>query len=99
MAELGFFLFNELFFCFSFSYLTRSQMDCGRFISIFILFCSFLAVLLALTVADHHGPPKVNFWEDPMHPSKWKQEHVSFIIICFRRHLYNVVVRSLLRLF
>ncbi|XWS54229.1 hypothetical protein CRYUN_Cryun10bG0072400 [Craigia yunnanensis] len=29
--------------------------------------------------ADHHGPPKVNFWEDPMSPSKWKEEH--FVII------------------
>lgn len=27
--------------------------------------------------ADHHGPPKVNFWQDPMSPSKWKEEHVS----------------------
>ncbi|KAK4793690.1 hypothetical protein SAY86_024125 [Trapa natans] len=27
--------------------------------------------------ADHHGPPRVNFWEDPMSPSKWKEEHVS----------------------
>ncbi|KAB2605747.1 hypothetical protein D8674_005464 [Pyrus ussuriensis x Pyrus communis] len=26
---------------------------------------------------DHHGPPKVNFWEDPMHPSKWKEEHLD----------------------
>ncbi|XP_062018211.1 uncharacterized protein LOC133734613 [Rosa rugosa] len=25
--------------------------------------------------ADHHGPPKVNFWEDPLSPSKWKKEH------------------------
>ncbi|KAI4319815.1 hypothetical protein MLD38_033369 [Melastoma candidum] len=25
--------------------------------------------------ADHHGPPKVNIWEDPMSPSKWKEEH------------------------
>ncbi|GMY31738.1 disease resistance protein SUMM2-like, partial [Fagus crenata] len=24
---------------------------------------------------DHHGPPKVNFWGDPMSPSKWKEEH------------------------
>ncbi|KAI9093295.1 hypothetical protein K1719_027309 [Acacia pycnantha] len=28
---------------------------------------------------DHHGPPKVNFWQDPMNPSKWKEEH--FVII------------------
>jgi len=30
--------------------------------------------------ADHHGPPKVNLWEDPMSPSKWKEEHVRFVI-------------------
>nr|GMD84059.1 uncharacterized protein LOC109150541 [Ipomoea batatas]GMD90151.1 uncharacterized protein LOC109150541 [Ipomoea batatas] len=28
---------------------------------------------------DHHGPPKVNFWADPMSPSKWKEEH--FVLI------------------
>ncbi|KAJ4982011.1 hypothetical protein NE237_032848 [Protea cynaroides] len=26
---------------------------------------------------DHHGPPKVNFWEDPLSPSKWKEEHLK----------------------
>ncbi|KAH6795457.1 hypothetical protein C2S51_036443 [Perilla frutescens var. frutescens] len=25
--------------------------------------------------ADPHGPPKINIWEDPMSPSKWKEEH------------------------
>ncbi|XP_031105770.1 uncharacterized protein LOC116010483 [Ipomoea triloba] len=29
--------------------------------------------------ADHHGPPKVNFWQDPTSPSKWKEEH--FVLI------------------
>ncbi|XP_019705824.1 uncharacterized protein [Elaeis guineensis] len=24
---------------------------------------------------DHHGTPKVNIWEDPLSPSKWKEEH------------------------
>ncbi|XP_015896395.3 uncharacterized protein LOC107430112 isoform X1 [Ziziphus jujuba] len=28
---------------------------------------------------DHHGPPKVNFWQDPLNPSKWKEEH--FVIV------------------
>ncbi|KAL6975374.1 hypothetical protein U1Q18_024169 [Sarracenia purpurea var. burkii] len=28
---------------------------------------------------DHHGPQKVNFWEDPLSPSKWKEEH--FVIV------------------
>ncbi|KAG8097523.1 hypothetical protein GUJ93_ZPchr0013g37715 [Zizania palustris] len=25
--------------------------------------------------ADHHGPVKVNLWQDPMHPGNWKEEH------------------------
>ncbi|KAK2993974.1 hypothetical protein RJ640_000572, partial [Escallonia rubra] len=25
--------------------------------------------------ADHHGPAKVNIWQDPLSPSKWKEEH------------------------
>ncbi|XP_051135709.1 uncharacterized protein LOC127254574 [Andrographis paniculata] len=25
--------------------------------------------------ADHHGPPKVNIWQDPLTPSRWKEEH------------------------
>ncbi|KAK4286191.1 hypothetical protein QN277_002783 [Acacia crassicarpa] len=29
--------------------------------------------------ADYHGPPKVNCWQDPMSPSKWKEEH--FVIV------------------
>ncbi|XP_057508154.1 uncharacterized protein LOC130791058 [Actinidia eriantha] len=29
--------------------------------------------------ADHHGPPKVNCWKDPMSPSQWKEEH--FVIV------------------
>uniref|UniRef100_A0A6V7QV71 Uncharacterized protein n=1 Tax=Ananas comosus var. bracteatus TaxID=296719 RepID=A0A6V7QV71_ANACO len=24
---------------------------------------------------DHHGPPRVNIWEDPLSPSRWKEEH------------------------
>ncbi|XP_059444924.1 uncharacterized protein LOC132176670 isoform X3 [Corylus avellana] len=28
---------------------------------------------------DHHGTPKVNFWQDPMHPSRWKKE--QFVIV------------------
>ncbi|KAL5793863.1 hypothetical protein ACOSP7_002457 [Xanthoceras sorbifolium] len=29
--------------------------------------------------ADHHGPLKINCWQDPMSPSKWKEEH--FVIV------------------
>ncbi|KAJ8748292.1 hypothetical protein K2173_001711 [Erythroxylum novogranatense] len=29
--------------------------------------------------ADHHGPPKINCWQDPMSPSKWKEEH--FVLV------------------
>ncbi|GAV85364.1 hypothetical protein CFOL_v3_28802, partial [Cephalotus follicularis] len=28
---------------------------------------------------DHHGSAKVNFWENPLRPSKWKEEH--FVIV------------------
>ncbi|KAI5660776.1 hypothetical protein M9H77_20099 [Catharanthus roseus] len=31
------------------------------------------------SAADHHGPAKVNCWQDPMSPSKWKEEH--FVIV------------------
>ncbi|XP_068669470.1 uncharacterized protein [Aristolochia californica] len=27
-----------------------------------------------------HGPPRVNCWDDPLSPSKWKEEH--FVIVC-----------------
>ncbi|KAJ8424410.1 hypothetical protein Cgig2_032081 [Carnegiea gigantea] len=29
--------------------------------------------------ADHHGPPRVNCWQDPVNPSRWKGEH--FVIV------------------
>ncbi|GAB2274826.1 hypothetical protein Dimus_009600 [Dionaea muscipula] len=29
--------------------------------------------------ADHHGPAKINCWQDPMSPSKWKEEH--FVLV------------------
>ncbi|KAL8511068.1 hypothetical protein ACS0TY_017764 [Phlomoides rotata] len=29
--------------------------------------------------ADHHGPPKIDCWKDPMSPSQWKEEH--FVIV------------------
>ncbi|KAL3574482.1 hypothetical protein D5086_025095 [Populus alba] len=29
--------------------------------------------------ADHHGPSRINCWQDPMSPSKWKEEH--FVIV------------------
>ncbi|CAN6574418.1 unnamed protein product [Malus baccata var. baccata] len=38
--------------------------------------------------ADHHGSPRVNVWQDPLSPSKWKEEHVSLslspLIFCVR---------------
>ena len=42
-------------------------------------------------IADHHGPPKVNCWQEPMNPGSWKEEQVSFqygslfIVLC--RHV------------
>ncbi|CAB4274372.1 unnamed protein product [Prunus armeniaca] len=29
--------------------------------------------------ADHHGTPRINVWQDPLSPSKWKEEH--FVIV------------------
>ncbi|CAA2959271.1 glutaredoxin-related family [Olea europaea subsp. europaea] len=29
--------------------------------------------------ADHHGPPKVDFWKDLMSPSKWKEEYCVIV--------------------
>ncbi|KAL3848895.1 hypothetical protein ACJIZ3_010777 [Penstemon smallii] len=29
--------------------------------------------------ADHHGPPKVNVWEQPTNPGNWKEE--QFVIV------------------
>ncbi|XP_010675589.2 uncharacterized protein LOC104891580 isoform X1 [Beta vulgaris subsp. vulgaris] len=31
------------------------------------------------TGVDHHGPSKVNFWQDPLSPSRWKAE--QFVIV------------------
>ncbi|KAG7983570.1 hypothetical protein I3843_04G112800 [Carya illinoinensis] len=31
--------------------------------------------------ADHHGPPRVNVWQDPMSPSKWKEEHFVIVLL------------------
>lgn len=45
------------------------------------LCCTNLFSTYLHSVADHHGPPKVNFWQDPMNPSKWKEEHVSPILL------------------
>ncbi|KAK1325402.1 hypothetical protein QJS10_CPA01g01162 [Acorus calamus] len=25
---------------------------------------------------DHHGPAKINFWQDPLSPSMWKEEQI-----------------------
>lgn len=41
--------------------------------------CGPLLYLFWLCCADRHRPGKVNFWEDPMHPSKWKEEH--FVLV------------------
>lgn len=53
---------------------------------------TFSSLVLALLVnlesdPDHHGPPKVNCWQDPMNPSKWKEEHVSLKIPFFTNFL------------
>ncbi|XP_057509489.1 vacuolar sorting protein 18-like isoform X4 [Actinidia eriantha] len=42
--------------------------------------------------ADHHGPPKVNCWKDPMSPSQWKEEHEA---ICSSLEDYNKQIEQL----
>ncbi|CAM6129725.1 unnamed protein product [Calypogeia fissa] len=29
--------------------------------------------------SDHHGPARVNIWDDPMSPAKWKEE--QFVLL------------------
>lgn len=36
-------------------------------------------ILVGFLVADRHGTPKVNVWQDPMSPSRWKEERVSAV--------------------
>jgi len=45
----------------------------------FLFFLDYLLAYINLTccIVDPHGTPKVNIWQDPLSPSKWKEEHVS----------------------
>ena len=45
--------------------------------------------LTHLVIADHHGPPKVNCWQDSLGPSKWKEEHVSVKHVLKIRYCIN----------
>ncbi|CAA3032513.1 uncharacterized protein LOC111380661 isoform X2 [Olea europaea subsp. europaea] len=44
--------------------------------------------------ADHHVPPKVDFWKDPMSPSKRKEKHFvnvslsSWCLLFFRGYRF-----------
>ena len=53
-------------------------------------------IVFILIIADHHGPPKVNCWQDPMSPSKWKEEHVSLVLFfqlcCIQYELLTIQV-------
>lgn len=62
----------------------RSNLQC---------FDSFFFSLSNWFTADHHGPPKVNLWQDPMSPSKWKEEHVS--PFSFNFHCYWCFIKIL----
>ncbi|BFG25377.1 hypothetical protein CerSpe_116510 [Prunus speciosa] len=49
---------------------------------VLLLFKSYRTIHISTTkfeLADHHGPPRVNVWQDPLSPSKWKEEH--FVIV------------------
>ncbi|KAK3021085.1 hypothetical protein RJ639_046106, partial [Escallonia herrerae] len=45
--------------------------------------------------ADHHGPAKVNIWQDPLSPSKWKEEHVSLLSLLSLLSALVLCLRSL----
>lgn len=34
----------------------------------------------------------MNFWEDPLHPSRWKEEHASPFKKCFVQRLALILV-------
>jgi hypothetical protein len=51
-----------------------------------ILFFFFVFVI----IADHHGPSRINCWQDPMSPSKWKEEHVSLLHFYIIFYMLNV---------
>ncbi|CAA3008935.1 uncharacterized protein LOC111380661 isoform X2 [Olea europaea subsp. europaea] len=38
--------------------------------------------------ADHYGPPKVDFWKDPMSPFKRKEEHFVNVSLSGRGLLF-----------
>ncbi|KAK4269989.1 hypothetical protein QN277_023079 [Acacia crassicarpa] len=42
-----------------------------------------------LPSSNHHGPPKVNFWQDLMNPFKWKEEHFVISLIGWGLLLYG----------
>lgn len=50
------------------------------------MFWFFFFSLSNWFTADHHGPPKVNLWQDPMSLSKWKEENVSSFSFNFHCH-------------
>ncbi|KAH0986747.1 hypothetical protein GBA52_013924 [Prunus armeniaca] len=37
-------------------------------------------------------PPKVNFWEDPMHPFKWKQEHDATLVTISLARMFSLAL-------
>ncbi|CAA6656651.1 unnamed protein product [Spirodela intermedia] len=43
-----------------------------------ISYLSSLALIVVRSI-HHHGPPKINCWQDPLSPSQWKEEH--FVIV------------------
>ncbi|XP_021901101.1 uncharacterized protein LOC110817020 [Carica papaya] len=53
-----------------------AQISCARTSSQAVSFTQRRGLAGA---AEHHGPPKVNCWQDPMNPAKWKEEH--FVIV------------------
>ncbi|KAB5530157.1 hypothetical protein DKX38_020238 [Salix brachista] len=44
-----------------------------------IIFCLAILFFVCVIIAEHHGPLRINCWQDPMSPSIWKEEH--FVIV------------------
>ncbi|KAK8969107.1 hypothetical protein KSP40_PGU013585 [Platanthera guangdongensis] len=44
--------------------------------------------------ADHHGPQKVNIWDDPLSPSKWKDEHKPRLLSLQHSGSFSMAKRS-----
>lgn len=55
-----------------------------------IIFCLAILFFVCVIIAEHHGPLRINCWQDPMSPSIWKEEHVSLLHFYIIFYMLNV---------